>query len=181
MVQDMDIVMAQERINRAKNMKNKEFIIKAIMSGLLIGLCVDINNRIGGLCGAFLFSIGLLTICMSELSLFTGKVGSSNDAKELFITFVLNIFGVIIMRILFTFNNMFVLGIGCGMLMQIGVTAYKKNLPILTIMCVMAFILAGYKHCIAYAYNSLDVVSFAVIVLGNIIGAKICYYGGVKL
>ena len=168
-------------IKKLKNMKNKEFIIKSIMSGLLIGLCADINNRIGGLCGAFLFSIGLLTICMLELSLFTGKVGSSNDAKELFTTFVLNIFGVIIMRILFTFNNMFVLGIGCGMLMQIGVTAYKKNLPILTIMCVMAFILAGYKHCIAYAYNSLDVVSFALIVLGNIIGAKICYYGGVKL
>ena len=166
---------------KLKNMKNKEFIIKSIMSGLLIGLCADINNRIGGLCGAFLFSIGLLTICMSELSLFTGKVGSSNDAKELFTTFVLNIFGVIIMRILFTFNNMFVLGIGCGMLMQIGVTAYKKNLPILTIMCVMAFILAGYKHCIAYAYNSLDVMNFTLIVLGNIIGAKICYYGGVKL
>ena len=166
---------------KLKNMKNKEFIIKAIMSGLLIGLCADINNRIGGLCGAFLFSIGLLTICMSELSLFTGKVGSSNDAKELFITFVLNIFGVIIMRVLFSFNNMFVLGIGCGMLMQIGVTAYKKNLPILTAMCVMAFILAGYKHCIAYAYNSLDVMSFALIVLGKIIGAKICYYGGVKL
>ena len=155
--------------------------IKSIFSGMLIGLCADINNRVGGICGAFLFSIGLLTICMLELSLFTGKVGSSNDTKELFTTFVLNIFGVIIMRILFTFNNMFVLGIGCGMLMQIGVTAYKKNLPILTIMCVMAFILAGYKHCIAYAYNSLDVVSFALIVLGNIIGAKICYYGGVKL
>ena len=85
------------------------------------------------------------------------------------------------MRVLFTFNNMFVLGIGCGMLMQIGVTAYKKNYPFLTAMCVMAFILAGYKHCIAYAYNSLDVMSFALIVLGNIIGAKICYYGGVKL
>ena len=85
------------------------------------------------------------------------------------------------MRVLFTFNNMFVLGIGCGMLMQIGVTAYKKNYPFLTVMCVMAFILAGYKHCIAYAYNSLDVMSFALIVLGNIIGAKICYYGGVKL
>ena len=166
---------------KLKNMKNKEFIIKAIMSGLLIGLCADINNRIGGLCGAFLFSIGLLTICMSELSLFTGKVGSSNDAKELFTTFVLNIFGVIIMKVLFTFNNMFVLGIGCGMLMQIGVTAYKKNLPILTIMCVMAFILAGYKHCIAYVYNSLDIINFVLIVLGNIVGAKICYYGGVKL
>ena len=167
-------------IKKLKNMKNKEFIIKAIMSGLLIGLCADINNRVGGLCGAFLFSIGLLTICMLEFSLFTGKVGSSNDTKGLFTIFVLNIFGVIIMKILFTFNNMFVLGIGCGMLMQIGVTAYKKNLPILTIMCVMAFILAGYKHCIAYVYNSLDVINFVLIVLGNIVGAKICYYGGIK-
>ena len=167
-------------IKKLKNMKNKEFIIKAIMSGLLIGLCADINNRIGGLCGAFLFSIGLLTICMLELSLFTGKVGSSNDTKKLFITLVLNIFGVIIMRVIFTFNNMFTLGIGCGMLMQIGVTAYKKNLPILTIMCVMAFILAGYKHCIAYIYNSLDVINFVLIALGNIVGAKICYYGGIK-
>ena len=155
--------------------------IKSIFSGMLIGLCADINNRVGGLCGAFLFSIGLLTICMLELSLFTGKVGSNNNINELFTTFILNILGVIIMRVIFTFNNMFTLGIGCGMLMQIGVTAYKKNLPILTIMCIMAFILAGYKHCIAYAYNSLDVMSFALIVLGNIIGAKICYYGGVKL
>ena len=154
--------------------------IKSIFSGMLIGLCADINNRVGGICGAFLFSIGLLTICMLELSLFTGKVGSSNNIEDLFTTFVLNIFGVIITRMLFAFNSMFVLGIGCGMLMQIGVTAYKKNLPILTIMCVMAFILAGYKHCIAYVYNSLDVISFVLIVLGNIVGAKLCYYGGVK-
>ena len=65
--------------------------------------------------------------------------------------------------------------------MQIGVKAYKKNLPISTIMCVMAFNLAGYKHCIAYVYNSLDVINFVLIVLGNIVGAKICYYGGIKL
>ena len=66
--------------------------IKSIFSGMLIGLCADINNRVGGLCGAFLFSIGLLAICMLKLSLFTGKVGSNNNIKELFTTFVLNIF-----------------------------------------------------------------------------------------
>lgn len=159
------------------NVKEK---IKSIFSGMLIGLCADINNRIGGLCGAFLFSIGLLTICILGLSLFTGKVGGSNNINELFVTFVLNIFGVIIMRVLFTFNNMFVLGIGCGMLMQIGVTAYKKNYPFLTAMSVMAFILAGYKHCIANVYNSLNIMNFALILVGNTVGAKICYYGGVK-
>ena len=170
--------MIGKRFIYVKNMYKEE--IKSIFSGMLIGLCADINNRVGGVCGAFLFSIGLLTICMLELSLFTGKVGSSNNIEDLFTTFVLNIFGIIIMRVLFDFNSMFVLGIGCGMLMQIGVIAYKKNLPILTIMCVMAFILAGYKHCIAYVYNSLDVISFVLIVLGNIVGAKLCYYGGVK-
>ena len=66
-------------------MQNKEFIIKAIMSGLLIGLCADINNRIGGICGAMLFSIGLLTICMCGLPLFTGRIGGSNNIKELLV------------------------------------------------------------------------------------------------
>ena len=162
-------------------MQNKEFIIKAIMSGLLIGLCADINNRIGGLCGAMLFSIGLLTICMRELPLFTGRVGGSNNIEELLLMLFLNALGVLIIKLLFLFNNMFTLGIGCGMLMQIAVTAYKKNIPILTAMCVMAFILAGYKHCIANIYNSLDIMNFVLILLGNIVGAKICYYGGVKL
>ena len=162
-------------------MQNKEFIIKAIMSGLLIGLCADINNRIGGLCGAMLFSIGLLTICMRELPLFTGRVGGSNNIEELLLMLFLNALGVLIIKLLFLFNNMFTLGIGCGILMQIAVTAYKKNIPILTTMCVMAFILAGYKHCIANIYNSLDIMNFVLILLGNIVGAKICYYGGVKL
>lgn len=161
-------------------MQNKEFIIKAMMSGLLIGLCADINNRVGGICGATVFSIGLLTICMCRLPLFTGRVGGSNNIEELLLMLFLNVFGVLIVKLLFSFNNMFTLGIGCGMLMQIGVTAYKKNVPILTILCVMAFILAGYKHCIANIYNSLDIMNFVLILLGNIVGAKICYYGGVK-
>jgi len=45
------------------------------------------------------------------------------------------------------FEN-FALGIGCGILMFIGVTAHK-NMPYLTIMCVVAFILAGFNHCVA--------------------------------
>ena len=161
-------------------MQNKDFIIKAIMSGLLIGLCADINNRIGGLCGAALFSIGLLTICICRLPLFTGRIGGSNNIKELLLMLFLNVLGVLIVKLLFSFNNMFTLGIGCGMLMQVAVTAYKKNIPILTAMCVMAFILAGYKHCIANIYNSLDIMNFVLILLGNIVGAKIRYYGGVK-
>ena len=161
-------------------MQNKEFIIKSITSGLLIGLCADINNRIGGLCGAILFSIGLLTICMCGLPLFTGRVGSSNNIEELLLMLLLNVLGVLIVKLLFSFNNMFTLGIGCGMLMQVAVTAYKKNIPILTSLCVIAFIMAGYKHCIANVYNSLNIMNFVLILLGNTVGAKICYYGGVK-
>ena len=163
-----------------KNDINREFIKKSIMSGVLIGLCADIYNRTGGIVGALLFSIGLLTICMSGLLLFTGKVGSSNDVKQLIFMIVLNILGVISMRIFFNFNNIFVLGIGCGMLMQIGVAAYKKNLLLLTSMCVMAFILSGYKHCIAYVFNYSSIAELILIICGNIIGAKFCYYGGIK-
>ena len=163
-----------------KNDINREFIKKSIMSGILIGLCSDIYNRIGGIVGAFLFSIGLLTICMSGLLLFTGKVGSSNDVKRLIIMISCNILGVVSMRILFHFNNIFILGIGCGMLMQIGVAAYKKNLPLLTAMCVMAFILAGYKHCIAYVFNYSNIAELILIICGNIIGAKVCYIGGIR-
>ena len=121
-----------------------------------------------------------IVICICKLPLFTGRIGGSNNIEELLLMLFLNVFGVLIIKLLFSFNNMFTLGVGCGILMQIAVTAYKKNIPILTAMCVMAFILAGYKHCIANIYNSLDIMNFVLILLGNIVGAKICYYGGVK-
>ena len=64
------------------------------------------------------------------------------------------------------------------------ITYYLLNIPMglmIMILNVPLFILAGYKHCIANIYNSLDIMNFILILLGNIVGAKIYYYGGIKL
>lgn len=158
----------------------KQLIIKSLTAGFLIGLCADINTRVGGPIGALLFSIGLLTICACGLPLFTGRVGSSNKVLELLLMLGLNIVGVLAVKFLFYIDNPIIMGIGCGMLMQIGVTAYKKQQPIITILCVMGFILAGYKHCIATVYTSTEVLNIILIIVGNVIGAKLAYYGGIE-
>ena len=77
--------------------------IKSIFSGMLIGLCADINNRVGGICGAFLFSIGLLTICICRLPLFTGRVGGSNNIEELLLMLFLKLFPYYLIYILLYF------------------------------------------------------------------------------
>ena len=41
-------------------------------------------------------------------------------------------------------------------------------------------IIKNLQNSIANIYNSLDIMNFVLILLGNIVGAKICYYGGVK-
>lgn len=162
-------------------MKDKiEFIRKSLMAGILIGLCADMNMRIGGIPGAILFSIGLLTICMSDFCLFTGKVGEQNNIIQLFIMLLLNMIGVLLIFFMFSMDNFLILGIGCGILMQIGVVGFKKGYPFITIMCIAAFILSGYKHCIAMIYVDHDIIHILLTVLGNIIGAKLAYYGGIK-
>lgn len=157
-----------------------EWISKSLMSGALIGLCCDIYSRIGGITGALLFAIGLLSICLFDLPLFTGRVGSANDIKMLVAMLLLNIEGIGIVKAMFMINDIVVLGVTCGVLMQIAVASFKKNMPILTVMCVMAFILSGYKHCIACAFNGIEFVDLLKVIIGNAIGAKIAFYCGIR-
>ena len=143
-------------------------------AGIIIGLCCCIyENCPNKIVGAFLFGIGLCTICEFKLPLFTGIVGSSNDIKHLAIILIKNVAGMTIFKLITFFPFLFQ-GICCGMLMQIGVAMYRK--PYITVMCVAAFILSGFKHCIAMTYYGVS-WSLLVIILGNIIGAKIIYYG----
>lgn len=157
-------------------------LIEMITSGAIIGLCCYLyQNCINQIVGAFLFGIGLVTICACKLPLFTGRVGGSNDYKELAKIFVLNIIGIFSMRLVFEYlPYYFAMGIGCGMLMQIGVIMYQKGLPYITVMCVGAFILCGFKHCIAMAFNDIVLIQWLQVILGNIVGAKLMHYGGVN-
>ena len=52
------------------------YLIRGIYAGLMIGIggtiFLSVDNKI---MGSFLFSIGLLMICMYNMNLYTGKIG----------------------------------------------------------------------------------------------------------
>jgi formate/nitrite transporter FocA (FNT family) len=79
------------------------------------------------------------------------------------------------------FENI-ILGIFCGLLMYIAVTAYETK-PWVTVMCVSAFILSGFNHCVAdmfycfIASPHINIGLAAIMILcttvGNVIGCNI--------
>lgn len=163
---------------------------KSIGAGYLIGLASYIySSCIDKKLGAIFFGIGLITICAFYLPLFTGKIGE-NSLFSSVPTFIGNAFGMGLAIMLFRilpatswYPTMLSLGIACGSLMQIAVAIYSKH-PWITIMCVAAFILSGFKHCIAMIFNSKAslewTIAFIFVIIGNIIGAKFVAFFGVR-
>ena len=137
------------------NNKNIITLIKAIYAGIFIGIggtaYLALDNKV---IGSILFSIGLLTICIYNMNLYTGKIGYIIERKkgyitELLITLIGNFIGAsltgLIVR-LTRYNNyidkakslvetklndnllsIFILSIFCGILMYIAVNNYKKE------------------------------------------------------
>ncbi len=129
-------------------------LIKSIFAGIMIGIAGTVYLRVdNNLFGAFLFSIGLLVICMYGMNLFTGKIGyilinKFNYIYELLITIVGNFIGTFLVArlvLLTRFKNIsdkavdlvnlklndnllsiFILSMLCGILMYIAVNNYKK-------------------------------------------------------
>ena len=176
----------------------------SILSGILVGIGVIINvlspNKY---IGSMLFSLALLTIIDLQLQLFTGQIGFAIDKKFTFVEYIFMLFGnligiSVVVVSLFPFigtnasyeqmikiaTNKFshthiqllICGIMCGILMMIAV--YCKNM-IITIFCIMTFILSGYEHCIAsfpflvFAPSIVNLTKFLTIVVGNSIGSII--------
>lgn len=172
----------------------------SILSGFLVGIGVvvqlSVNNQY---IGAMLFSIALLTIIKCNLKLYTGKIGYigrlNKEEDNLLCMFLGNILGVLIATIVgLTINaelidsiisraeikfskpylQLFYSGAMCGSLMLIAV--YCKE-TVITIFCIMTFILSGYEHCIAafpYLFASFSfnwIMKFLCIVAGNSAGA----------
>ena len=172
---------------------------KAILAGIMIGLGVAIKTLVENpYLGAFLFSLGLLSVFELQLNLFTGKVGFSTfTIEQLALIFLGNAIGMLITILLFNFNPNYVsilqqasvakfakpwylmlaMGTVCGMLIHTATRA--KTNKIITILCIMVFILAGAEHCIAdmanlfYTPGLLQLGNFCLVVIGNIIGAKV--------
>ena len=135
--------------------KYVDFLIKGFYAGILIGIggiaYLAIENKV---VGSFIFSFGLLTICMYSFNLYTGKVGyllvnKINYVIELIISLIGNFLGTFTMGSLMRltrFDNyietatnivntklndnilsIFILAIMCGIIMYIAVNNYKKE------------------------------------------------------
>lgn len=184
----------------------ENLIQHSILSGFLVGIGVVVQLSVDNqYIGAMLFSIALLTIIKCSLKLYTGKIGYVKhlDRKEdnLFCMFLCNILGVItatviglvvntelidafiskgVIKFSKTYLQLFFSGAMCGVLMLVAV--YCKE-TIITVFCIMTFILSGYEHCIASfpylvlatSFSLTNILKFLCIVAGNSLGA-ICAY-----
>lgn len=151
--------------------------MQGIFAGIMISIGCVAYLMHPNVLGAFLFSIGLITIVLLDFNLFTGKAGLYSQGKitllELGQMWVENLIGVsttalVIMlfpqaldlaesaqKIVETANgnpliSNLALGVACGFLMNLAVTLIKKEHTLFVlIMPVMTFILCGYRHCVA--------------------------------
>ena len=170
---------------------------QSVLSGFLVGLGVVINTQAANkYIGAMLFSLALLTIIECDLKLYTGKIGFIDKVPidDLLTMFFGNIIGVVFPVLMMEQKDNFPLkvytaaenkfsqghlellfyGILCGVLMFIAV--YCKN-KLITVFCIMTFILSGYEHCIAdfpylcMVFSVENLSKFVCVVIGNSIGS----------
>ena len=153
--------------------------IRALFGGFAIGLggasYLSVDNRI---IGALLFSIGLLLVCFLEFDLYTGKVSylrfTSKGMQGIGITLLGNLIGAAGFGIILSFMNpafhekamticelkvqeqfmVIPLAIFCNVLIFFAVETFKRNMAaatkiVITVLCVMTFILCGFEHSIA--------------------------------
>ena len=173
-------------------------IKQSVLSGFLVGLGVVINTQAGNkYIGAMLFSLALLVIIEKELKLYTGKIGFVKKDVPIYnlsIMLPFNLMGVIVPVLMmhkkgkfseimyevaqnkFAQGHMELLFYGflCGALMFIAVSCKNK---LITIFCIMTFILSGYEHCIAdfpymcMVFTPVNLSKFVCIIVGNSLGS----------
>lgn len=172
---------------------------KSILAGIMIGIGVIAKTMVeNAYLGAFLFSLGLLSVFELQMNLFTGKVGFKEIPwKDKSIIFLGNAIGMALIIGLYCSTPGFVTLIQeaaiikfskpwyallaqstiCGMLIHTATRA--KASKAITVLCIMVFILIGAEHCIAdlaYFYLLPSLMAFGklmLVVIGNIIGARL--------
>jgi len=178
----------------------KTLIKKAIFAGVLIGLaaCVymSCSNKI---VGSMLFSIGLISVLVLDAYLFTGKIGYVDSKKKFIDCLVMLVFNLLssyVVGLIYQYciggpndiGNRFVdyqwytvlfKGFGTGVLIYLGVELYKQTKNMIpVIICIMAFILSGFYHCVADAcYLATSTITldtlwyFLLVIIGNSLGS----------
>lgn len=151
--------------------------LKAILAGIAIGIGGVLYLKIGGVIGALMFSIGLLTVVCYSLRLYTGMAGFVDKPIEfvnLIVALALNVLGTWLVSLAMSYGtdvetlrtaasgiiqsrmeggtpmlNAMLRGIGCGILMTFAVS---QKTWFAVVGAVMAFILAGFYHSIADSF-----------------------------
>lgn len=160
--------------------ENGRIFLKATAAGITIGIggavYLTLENRV---IGAVLFGVGLYTIVLNGLFLYTGKVGyliSAKDKKayilQLIFTWLGNFAGTALAaaaisatrirnlrrtaevicktKLADTPHSILILAVFCGILMYVAVDGFReKGNPLILFFCVTVFILCGFEHCIA--------------------------------
>lgn len=134
--------------------KYADYLIKGIFAGMLIAIggvaYLSVENKVAG---SFLFSLGLLTVCMYGMNLYTGKIGYVLINKldylyELFIGLIGNFIGafavgklvlasrikaissvaqtISFVKLNDSLVSILILSMFCGMIIYIAVNNYKK-------------------------------------------------------
>lgn len=141
---------------RKENIKESiSILLKGIYAGIMIGIggtiYLSVSNQV---VGAILFAIGLLTICVYKMNLYTGMIGYILEnklgyLKTLTFTLLGNLLGTIITALLIlntrianisiraremaiikisdNYLSIFILSVFCGILMYIAVNNFKKG------------------------------------------------------
>lgn len=148
----------------------------AILAGISISIGCIVYLQVGGVPGAVLFALGLLTCVHFKLPLYTGTAGfvmDRTDLGRLAIILLGNIAGCFLMawamhislpavcekaavitdkRILYDIWQSCLLGIFCGFLMTVAVKFAREKSFLPLLFAVPVFILCGFIHSIADAF-----------------------------
>ena len=157
----------------------------------MIGLGAILNLQLGGILGAVAFSLGLFTVCVLQLDLFTGKFGAvlKSDLKPIYLPLIFagNLLGILMMvGISTSLPNFSTIQANAQAIM-----ASRLNIPWWAMMWknhhhpfsamlpIAAFVILGGAHCIAdIFYFSLggetwQIVQIFEVIIGNFIGASL--------
>lgn len=172
-------------------------LINAIFGGMMIAIASYIYLQISGVLGAFLFSIGLLTILNMNFKLYTGAIGfihmTAVDIKNIITILFGNLIGACLLvifphsaaaalvatKLTLPLGIVMIKAIICGMFMYAAVSCFRNSIPYMVPLCVTGFILFGGEHCIAdlcyfiasgsFCYEMFPF--FIVALIGNSLGA----------
>ncbi|MCR5272939.1 MAG: formate/nitrite transporter family protein [Lachnospiraceae bacterium] len=150
-------------------------IVKSIYGGLSIAMgCLVYLQSSNKFVGAFLFTVGLFSVVVFELNLFTGKVCYKEEYKPATImVWIGNLIGTVVSATIIRFRfgitetasamleaklaksvpELIIDGIVCGICIGIAVKGYRKaegfGKYLALVLGVMVFIIAGGEHVVA--------------------------------